>query len=257
MKGHARYHRAYKRMEGLSRAHVALMILFVLVAEALLVLFQGPLVDAYVGVVSELAAACGVSTGVVRYPFLPVLVRDFPVLDALFALPTTRQALLNFLVAVLVIAIVPHLRRIWKPLRIYLVYLALLNSVSAAFFLLWPAHFPYNMAEFSQLYMGTQLGIWLMIPLVMGLVLLPVPAPVGQKMLVIVLTLVWALIFGVLRYASFLYIFDTGSVLYMATLFFALGPFLDFVYMVAIYSIYLNLVALRTDGALGRWRWSF
>jgi hypothetical protein len=257
MKGHARYHRAYKRMEGLSRAHVAVMGLFVLVAEALLVLFQRPLVDGYIGVVSELAAACGVSTGVLRYPFLPVLVKDFPVLDALFVLPTTRQSLLSFLVGVVVIAVVPHLRRVWKPLRIYLVYLSLLTAVSAAFFLLWPAHFPYNMAEFSQLYMGTQLGIWFMIPLVMGLVLLPVPAPVGHKMLVIVLTVAWALVFGVLRYASFLYIFDTGSVLYMATLFFAFGPFLDFVYMVAIYSIYLNLVALRPDDGSRRWRWSF
>jgi hypothetical protein len=256
MKGHAYFHRSHKRMVRLPRSHVVLMVLFVLVAEVLLVLFQRPLVDGYIAAVARLAADCGVSTSVLRYPFLPVLVKDFPVLESLFVFPETRQALLNFLVGVLVVALVPHLRRVWKPLRIYLVYLALLNSTSAAFFLLWPEHFPYNMAEFSQLYMGTQLGIWFMIPLVMGLVLLPVPSAVGEKMLVILATGAWALVFGVLRYASFLYIFDTGSVLYMAAMFFALGPFLDFVYMVAIYSIYLNLVALRVGNESGRWRWS-
>ncbi|MDY0110159.1 MAG: hypothetical protein RBT60_09510 [Candidatus Krumholzibacteria bacterium] len=257
MKYHAYFHRAYRRMSRLSRGHVALMVLFVLVLEILLVLFYRPLIDRYIGAVGRLAAACGVPTSVLHYPFLPVLVEDFPILESGFVFPDTRLALMNFLVGVLVILIVPHVRRLWKPLRIYVVYLALLNSASAAFFLLWPGRFPYNMAEFSQLYMGTQLGIWFMIPLVMGLVLLPVPSSVGEKLLVMLATGAWALLFGVLRYASFLYIFDTGSVIYMAAMFFALGPFLDFVYMVAIYSIYLNLVALRVHGAEDTWRWSF
>jgi hypothetical protein len=257
MKDHAYLHRAYKRMENLPRSHVALMILFVLVVEVLLVLFQGPLVDSYVATVARLAAACDVPTSTIRYPFLPPLIKDFPVLESVFVFPGTRHALLNFLAGVIVILLVPQLRRVWKPLRIYLVYLALLNSASAAFFLLWPERFPYNVAEFSQLYMGTQLGIWFMIPLVMGLVLLPVPSRVGEKLLVILATGVWAIAFGILRYASFLYIFDSGSVIYMAAMFFALGPFLDFVYMVAIYSIYLNLVALRTQDANRMWRWSF
>jgi hypothetical protein len=257
VKDHAHLHRAYKRMNRLRRSHILLLVLFVLVAEILLVLFQRPLVDAYIAAVADLSAACGVPTSVIRYPFLPPLIDDFPVLESVFVFPDTRMALLNFLTGVLVIGIVPHIRRLWKPLRIYLVYLALLNSASAAFFLLWPERFPYNVAEFSQLYMGTQLGIWFMIPLVMGLVLLPVPSSVGEKMLVIMATGLWAVAFGILRYASFLYIFDTGSVIYMAAMFFALGPFLDFVYMVALYSIYLNLVALRVQDAGRMWRWSF
>ncbi len=257
MKDHAYLHRSYKRMSRLPRKHVFLLILFVVLAEVLLLLFQGPLVDRYIGAVARLAASCGVQTSVLRYPFLPPLIKDFPVLESVFVFPGTRLALWNFLAGVLVIGIAPHLRRLWKPLRIYLVYLALLNSTSAAFFLIWPERFPYNVAEFSQLYMGTQLGIWFMIPLVMGLVLLPVPSPAGEKMLVILATGLWGLVFGVLRYASFLYIFDNGSVIYMAAMFFALGPFLDFVYMVAIYSIYLNLVALRVQDANRMWRWSF
>lgn len=257
MKDHAYLHRAYKRMHRLPRSHVLLMSLFVLLAEVLLLFFQRPLVDRYIALVARLAAACDVPTSVLRYPFLPPLIADFPVLESVFVFPDTRQALLNFLIGALLIGIVPHLRRVWKPLRIYVVYLALLNSASAAFFLFWPERFPYNIAEFSQLYMGTQLGIWFMLPLVMGLVLLPVPAAAGEKMLVVVATGLWAIAFGVLRYASFLYIFASGSVIYMAAMFFALGPFLDFVYMVAFYSIYLNLVAMRTHDAGRMWRWSF
>jgi hypothetical protein len=257
MKDHAYFHRAYKRMNSLSRRHILYMTLFVLLAEVLLVLFHGPLLDRYVAVVAGLAEACGVSTGVLRYPFLPLLVTDYPVLESVFVFPDTLFSLTHFLAGLLIIGVVPHLHRLWKPLRIYLVYLALLNTASAAFFLLWPERFPYNVAEFGQLYVGIQLGIWFMIPLVMGLVLLPVPSPVGEKILVILASGLWSAAFGIVRYASFLYIFDEGTVLTMAAMFFALGPFLDFVYLVAIYSIYLNVVALRVHESNRMWRWSF
>ena len=43
----------------------------------------------------------------------------------------------------------------------------------------------------------------------------------------------------------------------MAAVFFALGPLLDFVYVVAIYSLHLNVLALRLRRRPETWRWLF
>jgi len=59
------------------------------------------------------------------------------------------------------------------------------------------------------------------------------------------------------RYAAFLYLLDAITVLHMAAMFFALGPLIDFVYLVAIYAIYVNIVALRLGNKPEIWRWSF
>ena len=58
-----------------------------------------------------------------------------------------------------------------------------------------------------------------------------------------------------MRYAVFLWMLDRFSVLYMAVMFFALGPFADFVYVVSIYSLYLNRLALRLKRSPETWQW--
>ena len=40
-------------------------------------------------------------------------------------------------------------------------------------------------------------------------------------------------------------------------MFFAFGPLIDFVYVVAIYSIYVNVLALRLQKTPEIWRWLF
>lgn len=256
MKDRIHLHRAYKRLPGVTSRQWAGMVLVVVAYEAVLVLMHGPLTQAVVAVAAALLERCGISAVTMQAPFLPSFIETMPVLTAVYAFPNKEFSLVCLLLATLAALVVPSLPRLPKALVIYTTFIAMLTIASGAFFVFVPERFPYDMSEFSRLYMGTELGIWLMLPLVMGLALAPVPSPLAQKALVVLVTLAYSLIFGAIRLAAFVLILRVGTVFFMAGLFFALGPFVDFVYVVAIYALYLNRVSVRLQAGEGAWRWS-
>ena len=257
MKERIHLHRAYKRLAGAPPIPTSIFFFFVAVCDALIVIYYKPLLAGFAEQVSQLAALAGVPTTVTYWRFLPVWVTQMPVLDAPASFPSHRLSLITFIVGVVVVALVPRIRQVPKVVRVYVVFLSLLMSASAVFFLFFPHRFPYDVVDFALLYMGTQFGMWLLMPLVMGVALAMLPSPVLEKLLVILATVAYGALFGAIRYACFLYLLQKLSVLSMATMFFAFGPLIDFVYMVSIYSIYVNIVALRLRDRPEVWRWSF
>ncbi len=257
MKNRIFYHRAYKRLEGVNGWASARLFALVAVLDALIAYFHRPLLDAFVGAVGRILAWCGVGAEVVYWPFLPVWVKQMPVLDAAGVFPSRLFALVTFVVCLLLVVVVPRVRRLPRVIVVYAVFLSLLNLASSAFFITVPHRFPYDVADFSLLYMGTQLGMWLLLPVVMGMALSTLQAPTLEKLGVILASLAYAALFGAVRYASFIYLLREITVLNMAAMFFALGPLVDFVYLVAIYSLYVNLVALRLRRTPESWRWLF
>ncbi len=257
MKDQIYFHLANKKLARFRRGPVLLLFLMVGILDVCLAVFHQPVLERFVGIVARLAAYCGIPTTVTTWTFLPTWVMRMPVLDAPGAFPSQRFALIAFVISLLLVVVMPRIRPLPKVIRVYVVFLALLNLASSAFFVLTPHLFPYDVLDFSLLYMGTQFGMWLLVPVVMGVVLAPVPSPALEKFLVILLTVVYAAVFGAVRYASFLYLLSTITVLHMSAMFFALGPLIDFVYMVAIYSVYVSIVALRLRDRPEIWRWSF
>ncbi len=256
MKDRIYYHRAYKTLARLRRGPAIVLLLCVAVMDFLVAWFHRPLLERFVGLVARMLEACGIETVPTIWTFLPHWVTHMPVLDAPGVFPSPRYALTAFVIYVLIVAIVPHLKPVPKAIRIYVVFLSLLNVASAGFFILAPHLFPYDVLDFSLLYMGTQFGIWLLLPVVMGVALAPLPSATVEKVLVILFTVVYATVFGAVRYASFLYLLNEVTVLHMAAMFFALGPLIDFVYLVAIYAVYVNIVALRLRRRPEIWQWS-
>ena len=257
MKDHIHFHRAYKRLGPVSRLSLASLMLLVAALDAAIAWFHAPLLDAFVTWVARMAAWVGVRTDLTYWEFLPVWITRMPVLDAAGAFPSRRLALGTFIASVLIVVVLPRLRFVPKVLRVYAVFLSLLNLISGAFFVLVPHLFPYDVLDFSLLYMGTQFGMWLLMPVVMGVALSPLQTPVLERFGVVLATVAYAVLFGAVRYASFLYLLQKLTVLHMAAMFFALGPLIDFVYLVAIYSVYMNVVALRLRDRPETWRWSF
>jgi len=257
MKERIYYHRAYKMLAPVRRGPSILLFVLVALLDGCIAFWHAPILERFVDVVARILAWCGISTTVTTWTFLPTWVTRMPVLDAEGAYPSRRFALAAFVVSVLLVALMPRIRPLPKVIRVYVVFLAMLNTVSAGFFVLAPQLFPYDVIDFSLLYMGTQFGIWLLMPVVMGVALAPIHAPALEKMVVILFTVCYAAVFGAVRYAAFLYMLDAITVLHMAAMFFALGPLIDFVYLVAIYAIYVNIVAVRLAKKPEIWRWSF
>ena len=71
-------------------------------------------------------------------------------------------------------------------------------------------------------------------------------------------TILYSLVFGIIRYILFLYVLQRFSVLYMALMFFVFGPFFDFLYLVGIYSIFINKMIELYESQAGKdeWLWS-
>lgn len=251
------FHRAYKKLPRFSWWTLAKLLLLVGVFDASIFIYHRELTHGFITAVSGILLQCGIYTELLYYPFLPVVIRHMPILDSVLVFPSLELALYNLGIALLIIVILPRLYRLPRAIVVYTVLLSLLIAASATFFLLVPDRFPYQISDFSMLYMGTQLGMWLLIPLVLAIVLAPLPAYFLEKLVVIFLTVTYSVVFGAIRFAALLYLLNKVTVLYMAAMFFALGPLIDFFYVVAIYSVYVNILALRLQKAQEIWRWLF
>jgi hypothetical protein len=248
------FHRSYRTLPAARAGHALDLPLLVVPFELLLLLFHRRVLDGVVSTARKLLAACGLDSTIAHEPFLPWIIESIPVLDLPAVHPARGFSWANLAVALGAIGILPLLRFLPRPLVVYLVFVSLLNAVSAGFFLLFPDRFPYDMVAFSALYLKLALGLWLLLPIVLALALNPLPGGALGKLLVVAPTIAYSMLFSTVRYAFFLYALHEMSVLYMAAMFFALGPFVDFVYVVAIYSLYLASVAVRLKKP-ANWLW--
>jgi hypothetical protein len=166
-------------------------------------------------------------------------------------------ALFNFIGCIAIFICLLRIHKIPRPIMVWTAFVTVINAISSAYFIVFPHLFPYDIGQFSLLYQGTELGIWLMIPIVMGAALAPLPAPFFEKAGVVAMTLAYSIIFGMVRYVVFLLLLYKISVLYMAVMFFSFGPLFDFVYIVGFYSYYSKVLALRLKHDEDAWQWLY
>ncbi len=191
----------------------------------------------------------------IRYPVFGKV--DYIVLPTV--LPDFKFIVGNLCVIFLALIVLSTGRRKGHPVAIYLMLSLMTHVVSCAFFLFATNHFPYLMLDFSELYISQQISIWLIFIILSGLV----TGFIGSKgylykCLTFLVTMVYSLVFGSIRYIVFLYLLERYSVLYMAAMFFVFGPLFDFLYLVCIYSFFINKMTKYYDTGKGReeWRWS-
>jgi hypothetical protein len=105
--------------------------------------------------------------------------------------------------------------------------------------------------------MRTEISIWLFIPVIMGASLLPLPSSKISKFMAILFSLLYGVIFGVVRYVLFVEILARFSYIFMAVLFFCFGPFIDFIVVVGVYAFYVSLISKKINQDLKVWNWSY
>ncbi len=184
------------------------------------------------------------------------LLRDISVLDFPQGYSSPTFSLILLLVSLLSIVVILRIR-IPKPVVLWIVFISSINIVSSIFFILCPSKFPYDSRQFSELYVLTEINIWFLAPVITGMAITPLPSTLFSKLVVNISVLFYSLVFGIVRYAVFLNILSKISFLFMAVLFFAFGPLLDFFYMVGIYSFYLCRISKKAGNNLEIWKWSF
>ncbi|MCF7815076.1 MAG: hypothetical protein K9N09_11415 [Candidatus Cloacimonetes bacterium] len=188
---------------------------------------------------------------------MPFILGDVFLLDIYGSYPTQTFAVYSALISLLVIVVTPLVRFLTQPMVIWLVLVSFIHFVSSVFFIFWANYFPYSMVIYLDLYMKTLICIWLIIPYILVIGFIPLPTNFIQKLGVILLSVGYSIIFGLLRYITFIYFLREFSYLFMAIIFFMFGPFFDFVYVVSFYSVFVSKIAVKLKGDDTKWGWLY
>jgi len=249
------YHRAYRKITSSGRVFT-LEFLAITLPLVLLILLLYPLITERICLLAKDILSSYYPSGAIKLIKQAYLLGDITIIDSPETFPSFLTSFINLIVSLGLIIILPRVRKN-KNIAIYLLYLAVINLVSSLFFILFSTHFPYPAVRFSDLYIKTEISMWLFIPVILGMAFLPLPSSIFPKLGLIIFTLIYSVIFGALRYIIFLFIIYKFSVIYMALLYFAFGPFIDFVYIVGIYCFYNTKLAHNLKGKESVWKWSY
>jgi len=172
-------------------------------------------------------------------------------------IPDFEFTIINIIASLLLLWICVYGVRRQLPLAIFVFIALLIHLANCIYFIFSPDYFPYSAAEYSEYYLKMQIGIWFC---VMSIGIFSVGLISNAKLSLRCFTyfkvLAYALVYGVFRYITFVYMIYAASVLYMATIFFTLSPFFDLLYIVHFYSDFIDkaIVSIgKGDGEVWQW----
>lgn len=249
------YHRAYRKITRSGWLFVVEMSA-ICIPLSFAILFGFPLLTEPMSFISQAVLSSGYPSGAIQIVEKAFLWENISVISLPTSYPSDLTVIINLVVSLFLVLFLPKVKK-GKNIAIFFFFLACINLVSTLFFIFVPFDFPYTATGFSEFYIKSEISIWLFIPFILGMAFLPLPSSVYPKLMLIVLTLIYSIIFGTLRYIVFLFIVSKFSVIYMALLFFAFGPLIDFVYIVGIYCFYNSRLAMTLKGNESVWKWSY
>jgi hypothetical protein len=146
-------------------------------------------------------------------------------------------------------------QRISPPIRLLGSFFAAMVSASALYMLFF-GHLGYESEAFSLLYMRTSAIVWLLVPLVVGALSATVPFSSLERFGLALFCWCSVFLLSAVRYAMFVWVLKTFGSLFMPTLYLLLGPVLDFIYLMSIFSLFLTPLGRRLDsGKAEAWAW--
>lgn len=251
------YHRSYRKLQQPSMSSIIISLLLLVVVVDFLIIYFYPEMTLGISKTARAILSTTVSPDLIevvpkRYIYDNVYVVTMP----------GRYPTLKFSIIVAIIALVFFyysitFKRVIEPKIVWTMFISFLNLGSALYFVFFPGYFPYDLEIFSEMYIKTEVGIWVIIPIILTVSLLPFPIKLLKKFIVILLTLCYSVIFACVRYVVFLYCLRYTTYLFMALMFLMLGPFLDFIYIVGSYSLCLSKAGKETQKRMELWTWLY
>lgn len=251
------YHRAYRKLPSSGLLYHLVEVIFLFVFFATVIFYLFPLITEWTSILAKYILSFVMPPNTLVIMKKDFLSRHFYIISRIGKFPEMYFLLFNIVITVIIAFLFSWARKIPKSISIWIIYICLLNLFSSFFFLYAPHMFPYDIETFSELYMKTQVTIWFFISLVIPLALTPFPTNIFFKSGIISLILLYSILFGCLRYIVFFYILTRYSYVFMPVLFFAVGPLMDFIYIIGLYSFFISRISLKMKGNLSQWQWSY
>lgn len=174
-------------------------------------------------------------------------------------LPTRTLIFWNLAICLVIVIFMLFMKKTGRPIAIFFLFGTVIHIVSCIYFLFAGREFPYTLGIYSDIYLKQEIGIWITYVILAGLLV----SFIGEngyifKFSTYITVMVYSIVFGTVRYILYLFILYRFSALYMALLFFVLGPMFDFSYFVAIYAIFVNknIKEYELGKKKGVWKWS-
>lgn len=244
-------HRAYRKFPNIGKFYLVKFLLLVIPFEVFVLLF-------YKDITLFMCKMIGLyfsKFSDVKILNIDGILKNLYIVDLVGKFPSYSYSFVVLVFSIFALFLVRLIKT--KPIQLWIIYILSLVIVSSLFFIMFPSKFPYDIKTFSELYMNTQIGIWLTSPVIISMAITPIPSSLFSKFLVVLLTFAYSLLFGVLRYYVFIYILVKFSYLFAPVIYFVLGPLIDFAYIVGIYSLYTGIIARRLKENREAWRWLF
>lgn len=259
-KAHIYFSRQYRRLKPDSKERFIFLLGFVLPCVITFLLFYTELTYMLaVWVKDALAVTIPASSLGISYgEFLPIFGGIYYV-SLPTTLPTLQEIMINLsatLILLLICLFPSRKSKGGKPLSIFFAIVLLIHLIAVIFFMFAKDFYPYTATDYSELYIKQQMGIWLSFLVLSGIITgILGYGSVLSRLIAFVGTMAYSFIFGWVRCLASMFVITKLSSLYMATLFFSLGPLFDFLYLVCFYSIFINAQINRFDQGEGRMKW--
>ena len=219
----------------------------------ILVAFAEPIAAGHARTVTALVEWAGVAV-TERSVVFGRSILQIPELAAPFQAGTFYAAVLAIAGAVIGAATLLFRARL-TPGRVITGVAATICSTSGFFFWLTPATFPYTAGDFAAAWCRAEFVVWMAIPLLYAVILSPLPLSPGATLLYSSQTVLYAMWFSAVRLTVLLIAFDIGGLIWMAPAYFFCGFLLDFLFIVAYYSLAVGRAARRLESNRQVWRW--
>ena len=158
------YHRAYKKIVS-SRRTLVYELLVIALPLCVLVFFSYPIVTRGMCLFSRAVLSRYYPSGSIQINTKPFFGGDVSYIGIPGIYPSNLETIINLAISLALVLFLPKVRK-GKNVAIYIFYLAAINMASSLFFLFFSSTFPYSATRFSELYVITEISMWLFIPFI-------------------------------------------------------------------------------------------
>ena len=253
------YARTYRRLKLNIKANTIFALLLIVPVLVLLIMT----IDDITGALAQITS--GVLSNVIPEEHISISSTKYSIINNIYyvslptSLPATHVIWINLAVCLLLFIVFKIKKVTGRPMAIFFLFTIFTQVINCIYFLFAAKYFPYTVGEYSSLYLMQQIGVWLTFCILGGLVVAYLgDKGFGYKIWTYLCIMLYSLVFGAIRYIVYLFILYKCSVLYMAMMFFVIGPMFDFSYFVAIYAAFVNksIKEYESGEMKGEWEWS-
>lgn len=172
--------------------------------------------------------------------------------------PSFTMCFVMLVVVVFLLIIVLQILEKYKSFMVYAGIFMSIFLVSDVFFIFFSDKFPYTLGNYADIYMLQQVIMWFAIAFVTVVALSLLPGIHGSSLLTFWSIMCFGIVYDSIRYIVFVVFLYGATSVFMAPLYLMCGVYLDFMYVVAIYSIYVKEISDKFDKReeIVVWEWS-